>query len=191
VIVALTGGQKLALLVAAGVFIAFALASSFLFPRTNPDFPGRRLRLFIAVTAALLVAMLTAMAVFAREDEEETEARAGEVAQEEDNPEPETTPAPETEPEVGGGPQEGDAQAGKQVFASAGCGACHALADAGSSGQIGPNLDEAKPDYALVHERVTEGKGAMPSFSDRLSEAEIRNVAAYVAEAAGGAGEGG
>ncbi|MGI9186351.1 MAG: c-type cytochrome [Gaiellales bacterium] len=80
---------------------------------------------------------------------------------------------------------EGDAAAGEAVFASAGCGGCHTLAAAGSTGAVGPNLDEAKPDYALVMERVTNGQGAMPSFSGQLSETDIQNVAAYVSQNAG------
>jgi cytochrome c2 len=35
---------------------------------------------------------------------------------------------------------------GAKVFASAGCGGCHTLSAAGAKGQIGPNLDELKPD---------------------------------------------
>jgi mono/diheme cytochrome c family protein len=174
VIVALSGGQKLGIVVVATVFIGFALASSFLFPRTRPDFPGPRVGLFVAVTVLLFVAMLTAMFVFAREDEEEAGARGAEPAQTAEEGQP-AQPA-----------EDGDPQAGKEVFASAGCGACHTLADAGSSGEIGPNLDEAKPDRELVVERVTNGQGAMPSFKDRLSEEQIRDVAAYVVEATGG-----
>jgi cytochrome c6 len=84
-------------------------------------------------------------------------------------------------------PAEGDAAAGKQIFlGSAGCGSCHALADAGTSGTIGPNLDESQPSFELAVDRVTNGQGAMPSFSDQLSEEEIANVAAYVSSAAGG-----
>jgi mono/diheme cytochrome c family protein len=86
----------------------------------------------------------------------------------------------------GGGGAEGDPAAGKAVFASAGCGGCHTLADAGSSGNVGPNLDDAQPDMALVVERVTNGAGAMPAFKDQLSAEEINNVAAYVSQAAGG-----
>ena len=85
-----------------------------------------------------------------------------------------------------GAPPEGDPKAGKAVFASAGCGGCHTLADAGSSGQVGPSLDEAEPPFELVVERVTNGRGAMPSFADQLDEEQIRNVAAYVAQAVGG-----
>ena len=71
------------------------------------------------------------------------------------------------------------------MFAAAGCGSCHTLADAGATGNIGPSLDGAKPSQALVVERVTNGQGAMPSFSARLSAAEIADVAAYVSAVAG------
>jgi mono/diheme cytochrome c family protein len=74
---------------------------------------------------------------------------------------------------------------GKALFASAGCGSCHTLADAGSSGTVGPNLDEAKPNDALVVRMVTNGGGAMPPFKDRLSEAQIAAIAKYVSGAAG------
>lgn len=79
----------------------------------------------------------------------------------------------------------GDAAAGKDLYASKGCGGCHVLADAGSSGAVGPNLDETKPAFDLVVDRVTNGRGAMPPFEGQLSEQEIADVAAYVAESAG------
>ncbi len=66
------------------------------------------------------------------------------------------------------------------MFASAGCGGCHTLEAAGSSGSIGPNLDESQPDAALVVERVTNGMGAMPAFEGQLDEQQIQDVAAYV-----------
>jgi mono/diheme cytochrome c family protein len=77
---------------------------------------------------------------------------------------------------------EGDAENGAKIFASAGCGGCHTLQAAGSSGTVGPNLDDAKPDLALAIDRVTNGQGAMPSFKDQLSEKEIADVATYVVE---------
>ena len=79
-----------------------------------------------------------------------------------------------------------DAARGKQVFASAGCAACHTLADAGATGNVGPSLDAAKPSAALVTDRVTNGLGVMPSFVGRLSAEEIADVAAYVSGAARG-----
>jgi mono/diheme cytochrome c family protein len=75
---------------------------------------------------------------------------------------------------------------GGEIFAQAGCGNCHTLAAAGSSGTIGPNLDEAQPSHDLVTERVTNGMGAMPPFKDQLSEDQIEAVSDFVAENAGG-----
>ena len=89
-----------------------------------------------------------------------------------------------TQPPAGGAGGGGGAD-GKSIFASAGCGSCHVLADAGSNGTIGPNLDDAKPSKALAVDRVTNGQGAMPSFKDQLSKQQIDAVASYVAGAAG------
>jgi hypothetical protein len=71
VLLGLATGNKIGLAGTAAVFIGFALASSFLFPRRWPDYPGRRLGLFIFVTVALTIAMLAAVEFFAKEDEEE------------------------------------------------------------------------------------------------------------------------
>jgi mono/diheme cytochrome c family protein len=104
----------------------------------------------------------------------------------------EEEPAAEVQPPPGGGGETpttpapgGDAAAGKQVFETAGCTSCHTLADAGATGTVGPNLDDAKPPASLVVDRVTHGKGVMPSFSGQLSEQQIQDVAAYVSSAAG------
>ena len=74
---------------------------------------------------------------------------------------------------------------GKQVFASAGCGGCHTLKDAGSSGNVGPNLDQLKPSKDRVAKQVTNGGAAMPAFKGQFSDAQIQAVAAYVAKVAG------
>jgi mono/diheme cytochrome c family protein len=113
--------------------------------------------------------------------------------EEEASPTPDTvtgttteTETTETETETGNGEGEGDPAAGKEVFlGSSGCGTCHTLADAGTSGTIGPNLDDSQPSYDLVVDRVTNGQGGMPSFSATLSEEDIQNVAAYVSSVAG------
>jgi mono/diheme cytochrome c family protein len=91
-------------------------------------------------------------------------------------------PAPPPPPPAAGG---GEAEQGKSVFAKAGCVSCHTLADAGSSGTIGPNLDEAKPSFELAVQRVTNGSGAMPPFKGQLTDAEIQAVARYVSTVAG------
>ena len=79
----------------------------------------------------------------------------------------------------------GEDDGGKSVFASAGCGGCHTLADAGAGGTVGPNLDETKPAKELVADRVTNGKGIMPPFAGQLSDAQIEAVAQYVSSVAG------
>ena len=81
---------------------------------------------------------------------------------------------------------EGDAAAGEEVFTANGCGSCHTLEAAGTSGSIGPNLDDAQPDTELVVDRVTNGAGAMPAFGEQLSEQQIADVAAYVVESTSG-----
>jgi mono/diheme cytochrome c family protein len=103
--------------------------------------------------------------------------------EEEEQPLPETVEG--TLPADTGAATEGDAANGKKVFASAGCGGCHTFAAAGSTGTVGPNLDDAQPDEALVVDRVTNGQGVMPPFSGTLSEQQIADVAAYVSTAAG------
>jgi len=82
-------------------------------------------------------------------------------------------------------PADADAAAGAKVFSSAGCGSCHTLAAAKSSGQVGPNLDDAKPAYDTVLQKVANGGGGMPSFGGQLSQQQIRDVAAFVAARAG------
>ena len=79
-----------------------------------------------------------------------------------------------------GGGESGDATKGEALFASAGCGGCHTYSKAGSSGSIGPNLDDAAPSFDKVVTQVTNGGGPMPSFKDQLSEQDIRDVAAFV-----------
>ena len=73
---------------------------------------------------------------------------------------------------------------GKSIF-TANCASCHTLADAGTTGTVGPNLDESRPSQELAVDRVTNGQGAMPAFSDSLDEQQIQAVADYVAGAAG------
>jgi cytochrome c6 len=66
------------------------------------------------------------------------------------------------------------------------CGSCHTLADAKTTGTVGPNLDSLKPDYQAVTAQVTNGSTNMPSFNHTLSTQQIADVAAYVVTATGG-----
>jgi cbb3-type cytochrome c oxidase subunit III len=85
-------------------------------------------------------------------------------------------------PVAGGGNQ---ATSGKDIF-TANCGSCHTLKDAGTSGNVGPNLDDLKPNLATVQRQVTNGGGAMPAFKGTLTPAQIMAVAKYVSSVAGG-----
>jgi len=99
-------------------------------------------------------------------------------------------PAPAPAPKPGGGGSGGGGNsaqvaAGKQVFASAACGGCHTLKDAGSGGNVGPDLDQLKPSLDRVVKQVTNGGAVMPAFKDQLTKAQIEAVAAYVSTVAG------
>ena len=72
---------------------------------------------------------------------------------------------------------------GKDIFLNTGnCGSCHLLKDAGTVGNIGPNLNLIRPDIGRVLNSVTNGIGVMPSYLGILSEDEIKAVAYYVSE---------
>ena len=89
-------------------------------------------------------------------------------------------PPAATTTEDGSGGETGDAAAGEEVFASAGCGGCHTFEAAGSTGSVGPNLDDVSPSFDEVVTQVTNGGGAMPAFGGDLTEQEINDVAAFV-----------
>jgi cbb3-type cytochrome c oxidase subunit III len=74
---------------------------------------------------------------------------------------------------------------GAKIFKGAGCAGCHTLSAAGSTGTIGPNLDQLKPSMAAVVKQVTNGGGVMPAFAGKLSTAQIQAVAQYVSSSAG------
>jgi cbb3-type cytochrome c oxidase subunit III len=89
---------------------------------------------------------------------------------------------------------------GREIFTQK-CGACHVLADAGTAGTVGPNLDDAfrfaREDgfdestfYEIVLEQMRIPAPPMPDFDEpgtenTLTERELRSVAAYVSEVAG------
>jgi len=178
VLLAITTTGKVVLLLVAGTFIAFSLVVSMVVPRRYPSFPGTRLKLFIGVCALLFAAQIGAV-LWVTGTQEVEEHAAAETT-------PATTaPATTTPTKTTPAAEPGDAAAGRQVFLTAGCTACHTLKDAKASGTVGPNLDDKKPPYALVIDRVTHGKGVMPPFSSKLSQTEIQNVAKYVSSIAG------
>jgi plastocyanin len=93
VLLALSTWHKIGLASVAAVFILFALASSFLFPRYRPNYPAGRLGWFIVVTVVLFIGMLVAVDVFGRESEEKAGAEN----------EPTTSSTPPTATTAGGG----------------------------------------------------------------------------------------
>jgi cytochrome c6 len=172
-VAAITGLGKTVLLIVAITFIAWALITAIFVPKRSPGFP-LRLDAYILVSVVLFIAQMSAVVWVTGTQETEEETHAAETGGGGTTEGGSTTEAPA-----------GDAAAGKQVFESAGCVACHTLSDAGSTGTVGPNLDDAKPPATLVVTRVTEGAGVMPSFKDKLTEQQIQDVAAYVSSAAG------
>jgi cbb3-type cytochrome c oxidase subunit III len=82
-------------------------------------------------------------------------------------------------PVAGGGKA---ATSGKDIF-TANCGSCHTLKDAGTSGTVGPNLDQLKPAEARVQRQVINGGAVMPAFKGTLTPAQITAVAKYVSQA--------
>ena len=201
----LTTDQKLGLAGTAAVFIAFALVTALVIPRYRPDFPGRKgVGLFVVVTLLLMVAMIGAVVVFASEDEgaeaaghvetelTETETRPTETETgpaETETGQTETTPPATTAEEEA---PAGDPAAGKALFASNGCSGCHTFEAAGSTGAVGPNLDEALQgkDAAFVHQSIVEpnaevaegyNAGVMPSFQ-QLSEDQVNDLVAFLTQ---------
>jgi mono/diheme cytochrome c family protein len=174
----LSTGNQIGLATVAGVFIVFALVSSFVLPRRNPNFPGRAVGWYSTLGVLFLVAMLTAVLVFGKE-KPEAAVESGGVTTET------TAPATSTATTAPGGANQGDAAAGKAVFSSAGCSGCHTLKAAGSTGTVGPNLDDLKPPFARVKHQVEVGGGAMPAFKGQLSDKQINDVAAFVSSSAG------
>jgi len=91
--------------------------------------------------------------------------------------------APPASSSSSGGTENASAE-GKQVFTQ-NCGGCHTLKDAGTTGSVGPNLDELQPPKATVVRQVNNGGGPMPAFKGRLTPAQINAVATYVSTVAG------
>ncbi len=73
----------------------------------------------------------------------------------------------------------------KAIF-TASCGSCHTLADAGTSGTVGPNLDESSVSMEQAERQIAQGGGGMPAFRGQLSDEQIRRLAGYVVKARGG-----
>jgi hypothetical protein len=97
----------------------------------------------------------------------------------------------------GGGDGDGDGgdgaetSAGASIYAEQGCGSCHTFSPAGSTGTVGPSLDDADVSFERAVQQIRDGGNGMPAFGDKLSEQEIEDVARYVTEGGSAAGGGG
>ena len=187
----ITTGNAVALGLIAGTFVVFALVSALLIPRRWPDFPGEHLRWFVVGTLILFVATLGAVELFAVEPKEE--AVAGETTTGHDPPPPGTTTGAEQPPPPPPA-SEGDAAAGKEIFMSQGCGNCHAFSAAGTSGAVGPNLDESLEgkDAEYTRDAVVEpskeiAEGYQPNvmpetYARELAPKQLDDLVAFLQE---------
>jgi cytochrome c551/c552 len=181
----LATANKIGLAVMGGLFIAFALVSSFVVPARNPNFPGRGLRWYVLVCIAFFVAMMSAVLVLAKEEPKAETGGAEEPAGSAEGPPPAAT---------------GDSAAGKVVFTSGPCGSCHKFEPAGTTGAVGPPLDDLKPsaDEAgeplpeFVEESITKPdefiatgyqKGVMPpNGGATLTPKQLEDLVAFIVE---------
>ncbi|WP_428003292.1 c-type cytochrome [Acidovorax sp.] len=83
----------------------------------------------------------------------------------------------------------GELARGKELFGKIqpSCAVCHTLQAAGAEGQVGPILDELKPNAERVLRALRAGIGVMPSYADKLSDKDMRALASFVAQASGAA----
>jgi mono/diheme cytochrome c family protein len=173
VVASLSTGNQIALGAVAGVFILFALISSFVLPARYPNFPGRHVGWYVVLGLVFFIAMISAVLVFGVEEKEAGAAHGETTAAHTTTSEGTTSTSPPSA-------AQGDPVAGKAVFAKGGCGACHTMQAAGATGTVGPNLDQLKPSFDVVRHQVEVGGGSMPAFKGTLTDKEIQDVAAYV-----------
>jgi mono/diheme cytochrome c family protein len=171
--------------IVAAVLVVYSLVVALVIPKRDPSFPGRHLRLFVLVSALLILAMLTAVEVLG---ESHHFAAAGESVPGETNVAP---------TETGGGPT-GDPAAGKQIFTTTAqppCASCHTLKEAGATGTVGPNLDDVLKgkDANFIHESIVSPNaqiasgftaGIMPEvYAQQLNNQQLADLVAFLVQA--------
>jgi mono/diheme cytochrome c family protein len=189
----LSAAQKAGIAGMGAAFIIFALVSSFVIPRYRPDFPGRRVWPYVGLAAGFFVAMIAVVVFVGRE---KSEAKAAGTTPTATAPSPSPSPAPPPSPAPA---PTGDPAAGKALFASQGCTACHTFTPAGSTGTIGPDLDKLAADAKTANrgserQYATESidnpnayvvpsypAGVMPqNFATTLSKKQIADIVAFL-----------
>jgi mono/diheme cytochrome c family protein len=185
--------------IVAAVLVGFSLFVSIVVPRRRPDFPGGSLRVFVLVSALLVVGMLTAVAVLGESHHFESEG--GESGEMTNQPPTATTTPTETGTGTGTGTGQqpaGDPAAGKEIFTTTAqppCSSCHTLKEAGATQTIGPNLDEVLKgkDAAFIHESIVDPNaevatgyqsGIMPgTYGEQLDEQQLADLVAFLVQA--------
>jgi mono/diheme cytochrome c family protein len=192
VLFALATSHKIGLALAAALFVVFALISALWVPRLRPDFPGPKLKVFLAASVLITLVMLGAVIALAKEPKEKEAAGA------------ETSPtATATGPAAttSGAAPTGKPAAGKALFAAQGCAACHTFTPAGSKATIGPDLDHLAanaqkanrgPLPAYVKESIVDPnayvvpgfpKSVMPQdFGAKLTPSQINDLVAFLTQ---------
>jgi cytochrome c551/c552 len=193
-IFALTTGHKIGLAATGAAFIIYSLVSAFVLPARNPNFPGRYLKPYIALSVLFFAAMISAVLIFGKEPKEA--AAGGSTAA--TSTAAATTSATTTTTASSAG---GNATAGKAVFASAGCAGCHTFKAAGASGTVGPNLDDlaayaqkaGEPLAQFTHDAIVTPPAkyvpagfptnVMPTtFGTSLSSTQIDDLVAFLTQ---------
>lgn len=181
--------------IAAAVLVGFSLVVSIVVPRRNPDFPARRLRVFVLITVLLVLGMLTAVEVLG-ETHHFNAAEGGSTTA--TTPSTGSTSTPSTSTGGGGGGVQGNPAAGKQIFTTTAqppCATCHTLQEAGATGVVGPNLDDVLKgkDAAFIHESIVNPNaqiasgyqaGIMPqNYGQQLNDQQLADVVAFLVQA--------
>jgi cytochrome c551/c552 len=189
-IFALSTGHKIGLAGTGAVFIIYSLVSAFVLPARNPNFPGRYLKPYIGLSIVLFLAMISAVLIFGKEKKEAAATTTPAAATSTAGATTTTTAA-----------ATGDPTAGKAVFASAGCAACHTFKPAASTGTIGPDLDNlasyaqkgGEPLAQFTHEAIVSPPAkyvpsgfpttVMPTtFGSSLSATQLNDLVAFLTQ---------
>jgi mono/diheme cytochrome c family protein len=192
VLFALATSHKIGLALAAAAFVVFALVSALWLPRLRPDFPGPKLKLFLAACVLITLAMLGAVIALAKEPKEKEAAATKTSVTATSGGPAKTTAAPAPT---------GNPANGKTIFAAQGCVACHTFTPAGSKATIGPDLDKLAADAqkanrgplpAYVKESIVDPniyvvpgfpKSVMPQdFGTKLSPSQLNDLVAFLTQ---------
>jgi mono/diheme cytochrome c family protein len=191
-ILALTDAQKAGIAGMGAAFIIFALISSFVLTRKWPNFPGRYVWAYVGVVVVFFLGMMSVI-VFAAKEPPEASAESTTP----------TTTSPAPPPPSAPPPPAGNAAAGKAVFLAptSQCAGCHTFKPAGSTGKIGPDLDNLASDAQkanrgslaqYIHESIVDPNayivpgfqaGLMPqTFGKMFKAQQLADLVAFLSK---------